>query len=113
MLCQWQLKGFFVNAGMFLAVPVSSFTYSTFDLNGQEYRYKEDLSQNRFNRKIDFGIVCGVGYKFMLTEKNFIVVELTSNTSLLGVEKDFDGGVRRNHKNQCFDLLLKYERRLK
>ncbi len=98
--CQWQFKGFFINAGMFLAVPLNSFTYSAFDLNGQEYRYKEDLSKNRFNRKIDFGIVCGIGYKFIITENDLIVVELTSNTSLLGVEKDFDGGVRRTHKNQ-------------
>ena len=112
--CQWQFKGFFINAGMFLAVPLNSFTYSAFDLNGQEYRYKEDLSKNRFNRKIDFGIICGLGYKISITEKDFIVAEITSNTSLIAVEKDIiRGGVSWNHKPQCFDLLLKYERRLR
>ena len=111
--CQWQFKGFFINAGMFLAVPLNSFTYSTFDLNGKECTYNENLSNRHFNRKIDFGIICGLGYKFTITEKDFIVAELTSNTSLLAAEKKYEGGVVRNHKPQCFDLLLKYERRLK
>ena len=106
--CQWQFKGFFIHAGMFLAVPLNCFTYSSFYLDSKICSHHINFSYLKY--KIDFGIICGLGYKFTITEKNFIVAEITSNTSL--PKGSYPWG-KYPHKNQCFDLLLKYERRLK
>lgn len=108
--CQWQFKGFFIHAGMFLAVPLNCFTYSSFYLKSKICSHHVNLSNIANNYKIDFGIICGLGYKFTITEKNFIVAEITSNTSL---PKGSDPWRKYPHRTQCFDLLLKYERRLK
>ena len=89
---------------MFLAVPLNCFTYSSFYLDSKICSHHINFSY--INYKIDFGIICGLGYKFTITEKNFIVAEITSNTSLQPWRT-------LPQKTQCFDLLLKYERRLK